>query len=113
LAIIRTGIFRGSGYEVHQHKNIAHPNGIPYEKIEALEVGSSSTLFSAIEKLVLKFTEEFVLDNKASSETFSALTVELGNRQVAELAITVGYYMLISSFLETFEVDIEQGEQRR
>lgn len=107
LAIIRTGILRGSGYEVYQHKKIAQQLGIPGEKIGSLESGSLSPVFSSIERLVLKFTEEVVVQNKSAAETFSAITDLLGKRQVAELTITVGYYMLISSFLETFEVDIE------
>lgn len=108
LAIIRTGILRGSEYEVYQHKKIAARNGIPDTKLDSLYTGPDAPAFSAVERMVLKFTEEFVSESKVSDSTFYAVLDELGKKQTAELAITVGYYMLISSFLETFEVDIEK-----
>jgi len=30
-------------------------------------------------------------------------------REVQELVMTVGYYLAVSRFLETFDVDLEQG----
>lgn len=107
LAIIRTGLVCGSAYEVHQHTRIARQMRIPEEKIAALKEGSSSPAFSEIEKLTVRMAEEIAVNVKASDETFAGLASHLAPGQIAELVITIGYYVMVSCFLETFEVEIE------
>jgi alkylhydroperoxidase family enzyme len=107
MAIIRTGMLCGSGYEVHQHYKIARLIKMPEEKIEALSAGSASPVFSDLERLVVRFTEELVGNVRASDDTFNALKERFSSGQLVELAITVGYYMMMSRFIETFDIDIE------
>ncbi len=107
MAIIRTGILCGSSYEVHQHRAIARKLHMPDEKIEALSVGSSSPLFDDLERLVLRMTEEIFEKRKASDETFNALAARLSHAEMVELTVAIGYYQMVSCFLETFQVDIE------
>jgi alkylhydroperoxidase family enzyme len=108
LAIIRTGILCGSEYEVFQHTKMARRMAMPEEKIEALSVGSSSPAFTDVERLVLKFTEEIVLNRKAGEETFRAVEARLSHEEMVELTIAIGCYVMVSSLLMTFEVDIER-----
>jgi len=107
MAIIRTGILCGSKYEVHQHYKIARLIKMPEEKIEALSAGSGSPVFSDLERLVVRFTEELVSKVRASDDTFDALKEHFTSGQLVELTITVGYYMMMSRFIETFDIDIE------
>ena len=107
MAIIRTGILCGSAYEVHQHTAIWKQAGLPSDKLEALRVGPSSPAFTGLERLVLAYTEEIVKGFRASEETFASLARQIGHDRIAELTIAIGYYMTVSSFLETFGVDIE------
>jgi len=107
LVILRVGILCNAGYEVHQHKRIARKKGVSEEKIAALEQGPGAPAFDALENLVLHFTDEVVHDVKASDATFDAVLARLNERQVAELVLTIGYYMMVSRFLENFEVEIE------
>jgi 4-carboxymuconolactone decarboxylase len=107
MAIVRTGILCGSEYEVFQHKKMSRRLAMPEEKIEALVVGSSSPVFSEKEKLVLKFTEEIVLQRKAGEETFRAVESRFSHEEMVELTMAIGCYVMVSSFLMTFEVDIE------
>jgi len=107
MAIIRTGILCGSRYEVHQHYKIARLIKMPEEKINALSAGSDSPVFSDLERLIVRFTEELVSSVKASDETFNAVKEHFTSGQLVELVITVGYYMMMSRFIETFDIDIE------
>jgi len=107
MAITRAGILCHSEYETYQHRKICKMVGMPQEKIEALETGSASPVFSEIESLVLRFTEETVLNHKVSDETFKAVSRHLSHEMLVELAIAAGCYMMISTFLNTFEVDID------
>ncbi|KQC06081.1 MAG: hypothetical protein APR62_08510 [Smithella sp. SDB] len=107
MAIVRVGILCHSEYEVHQHLKVSRWVGMPEEKIAALTVGSTATVFSEVECLVLRFTEEMVQYYKVSDKTFNALSKHFSHEELVELSIAVGCYMMISIFLNTFEVDIE------
>ncbi|OGI66929.1 MAG: carboxymuconolactone decarboxylase [Candidatus Muproteobacteria bacterium RBG_16_60_9] len=107
LAILRVGILSGAGYEVHQHKRIAARVGIPADKIDAVATGPDAAVYTALEKLVLRFTDDVVRNVKAADALFRELLAQLNNRQMAELVLTIGFYMMVSRFLENFEVEIE------
>ncbi|MCX5848577.1 MAG: carboxymuconolactone decarboxylase family protein [Deltaproteobacteria bacterium] len=107
MAITRAGILCNSEYEVFQHRKVCKRVGMPEEKIKALDIGSTAPVFSEIERLVLRFTEETVLQHKVSKETFAAISKHFSNELLVELAIAAACYMMISTFLNTFEVDIE------
>jgi alkylhydroperoxidase family enzyme len=110
MAITRAGILCNSQYEVHQHVKVCKRVGMPDEKIKALDIGSTAPVFSEVERLVLLFTEETVLKRKVSDETFQTISKHISHEQIVELAIAAGCYMMISVFLNTFEVDIEEEE---
>jgi 4-carboxymuconolactone decarboxylase len=107
LAILRVGILCKASYEVHQHKRVARRVGLPVEKIEAVTQGADAAVYTPIEKLVLRFTDEVVCNVKAPDALFHEVLSHLNNRQMAELVLTIGYYMMVSRFLENFEVEIE------
>lgn len=107
LAILRVGVLSGASYEVHQHKRIARRAGVAEEKIEATALGPEADAFGPLEKLILRFTDEVVLRVKAPDALFRELLLHLNERQMVELVLTIGFYMMVSRFLENFEVEIE------
>lgn len=107
LVILRVGVLSNAGYEVHQHRRVAAAVGVPQDKIDAIADGSRSALYDPLERRLLEFTDAVVRDVKAPPEMFDALVAELGARQMTELVLTIGFYMMVSRFLENFEVDIE------
>ncbi|MFW5908423.1 MAG: carboxymuconolactone decarboxylase family protein [Desulfosalsimonas sp.] len=107
LAIIRVGILCRASYEVYQHERIARREGLAEEKIEVLRDGPDSPVFTDIEKKVLRYTDSVVLNVKAGESTFRALEQIMSHRELAELTLTIGFYMMVSRFLENFEVEIE------
>jgi alkylhydroperoxidase family enzyme len=44
---------------------------------------------------------------KAPDAMFEAAQRHFNPRELSELVLTVGFYMMVSRFLENFEVDIE------
>jgi len=110
MAIVRTGHLRGSTYEVHQHNRISARIGMAAEKIAALAEGASSDVFDETEKLVLRFTDEVVKDGKATDATFAAAAERFSNRELCELTLVIGFYIMVSAFLETLEIELEADE---
>lgn len=109
LAILRVGHLSGAPYEVQQHETIARQMKMREPLIAAARTGDTAAL-SDIEAQVLAFTDDIVKNVRAGDDTFLPLIGALGPRQVQELTITIGFYMLVSRFLETFGVDLEPGQ---
>jgi 4-carboxymuconolactone decarboxylase len=107
IAILRVGILSKASYEVHQHKRVARNVGLTDAKIAALEIGGDTSLLGDTERLVLEFTDTVFHEVKAPDELFKRVTAVFNPRQTAELVMTIGFYMMVSRFLENFEVDIE------
>ncbi len=107
IAILRVGILSGATYEVRQHKRLARRVGLDPAKIEALAIGADTAPLTDTERLVLGFTDQLVHHVKAPDDMFAAMLARFSHRELAELVLTIGFYMMVSRFLENFEVDIE------
>jgi len=108
IAILRVGMLSGASYEVHQHRRVARRAGLADEKIAALvERGGDRAVFDEQERFVLDFTDQLVREVKAPDEMFREAQRRFAPRPLAELVLTIGFYMMVSRFLENFEVDIE------
>ncbi|WP_439814530.1 carboxymuconolactone decarboxylase family protein [Zavarzinia sp. CC-PAN008] len=107
MAIVRVGHLSRATYEVYQHERISRDLGMAEDKVQGLKVGAGDPAFTPLEALVLRFTDEVVLNVKASDQTWAELAQHLSHEEMAELVITIGYYMAVSRFLENFEVQIE------
>jgi alkylhydroperoxidase family enzyme len=110
IAIIRTGILCGSSYEVHQHKRIGRRIGMSAELLAGIDEGPDAPVFDATQRLVMHFTDDVVKNVRAGDATFDPLSKILSYKEMQELVITIGYYMMVSRFLETFDVDIEDEQ---
>ncbi|HEY2979532.1 MAG TPA: carboxymuconolactone decarboxylase family protein, partial [Burkholderiaceae bacterium] len=108
IAILRVGMISGASYEVHQHKRLARKAGLAPEKIAALtEAGSDLGVFDERERFVIHFTDQVVHHVKVNDQMFAQAQSRFNERQLAELVLTIGFYMMVSRFLENYEVDIE------
>ena len=63
--------------------------------------------FDPIETAVLAFTYQVVADVRPSDAVLAGLRAVLSDREVAELTLTVGFYMLMARLMETTGVDMD------
>jgi len=110
IAIVRVGVLSKASYEVHQHERISRRIGMSDALIAGIHEGPAAAVFTPLQRQVMAFTDDVVKNVRASDATFDPLKEALGFKALQELTITIGYYMLVSRFLETFDVEIEQGE---
>ena len=108
IAIVRTGVLRGSTYEVFQHERISRQLGMSDDLIRAIHEGPEAKAFNEMQRLVMRLTDDIVKNTRASDATFKPLAEKLSYKELQELVITIGYYTMVSCFLETFDVDIEE-----
>jgi alkylhydroperoxidase family enzyme len=107
IAIVRVGVLSKAGYEVHQHEAISRRLGMSEDLIRAIHEGPQAAAFTELQRQVMAFTDDVVQNVRAGDATFNPLLVALGPKALQELTVTIGFYMLVSRFLETFDVDIE------
>ncbi|MBA3810585.1 MAG: carboxymuconolactone decarboxylase family protein [Caulobacteraceae bacterium] len=110
IAILRVGILSGAGYEVFQHERIARRLGLTDALIAAVRKGPAAAAFDEAQREVMAFTDDVVANVRGGDATFEPLKRRLGYKALQELTLTIGYYMMVSRFLETFDVDIEEEE---
>lgn len=108
IAIIRAGVLSKAKYEVHQHERIGRDVGMSEALIEAMHKGPDHPALSEMQRLVMRYTDDVVLNVRAGDATFKPLSERLSLQEMQELTITIGFYMMVSRFLETFDIDIEQ-----
>jgi alkylhydroperoxidase family enzyme len=109
IAIVRVGVLSGAKYEVYQHERISRQIGMSDALIAGIHEGPGASVFDDAQREVMAFTDDVVKNVRASDATFEPLKKRLGFKGLQELTIAIGYYMLVSRFLETFDVDIEEG----
>jgi alkylhydroperoxidase family enzyme len=100
LAITRTGILCEAPYEIVAHKRIGKNVGVTEEQNAALENWETATCFDEIIRL-----------RRPSDATFSAIAANLTPAALVELQLSVGFYIMTSKFLETFDIDIQPVEE--
>jgi 4-carboxymuconolactone decarboxylase len=108
LAILRVGVLSNAAYELHQHDNVSRGLGMSEALIAAARNGPDDPVLDDLQRRVLRFTDDVVVNVRASDETFEPLRQRLTPRALQELTVTIGCYMLVCRYLETFGVDIEE-----
>lgn len=108
LVILRVGAISKASYEIYQHKRVAKSVGLSDEEIAAALRERSDDCLPEFARLVLRFTDSVVWEVKAPEPLYTSVASQLSERQMAELLLTIGFYMLVSRFLENTEVEIEK-----
>ncbi|MFC3077753.1 carboxymuconolactone decarboxylase family protein [Phenylobacterium terrae] len=107
LVTLRVGVISKAAYEVTQHRRVARSVGMTAEEIAAATREGPEDCLTEFERLTLRFTEAVVHEVKAPELLYRAVAAELSERQMVELLMLIGFYMLVCRFLENAEVDLE------
>ena len=107
IAIIRVGVLSKAAYEVHQHERIGRDIGMSEALIRACHEGPSAAALDETQRLVMAFADDLVVNTRASDAAYDPLAARLSAQEMQELVVVIGFYMAVSRFLETFDVEIE------
>ena len=110
LAILRVArLTPHAEYEWIQHVGIAKAVGGSDEQVAALESGDiGAACFSDLEQVVLRFTTEVVHDARASDDVFADLSRSLSPREVVELLMVIGQYMMAARVMATTGMELDE-----
>jgi alkylhydroperoxidase family enzyme len=112
IAIIRTGVLHRSAYEVHQHERIGRLLGMSDELLAAIHAGPDSSAFNELQRQVMCLTDDIVANSRASDSTFAPLASQLSHVEMIELVICIGFYTMVSNFLNTLDIEIEATDRQ-
>lgn len=107
IAILRVGHLSGSAYELQQHERLSRKIGMSDDLLAACKAGVDHPGLDDLQRRLIAFVDDVVANVRASDATFDALRQDLSDRELQELVLTIGYYMTVCRFLETFDVDLE------
>ncbi|WP_341710975.1 carboxymuconolactone decarboxylase family protein [Erythrobacter sp.] len=110
IVILRTGWLCRSGYEFAQHRRIGLDCGLTGEEVERIKAGPDAPGWTPIEAAMIRAADELVADLFVSDSTWLALA-ELGDKGRMDLVFTVGQYTQVSMLLNSFGVQIEDGDE--
>jgi alkylhydroperoxidase family enzyme len=110
LAILRVArLTPHAEYEWVQHAGIAKAVGATDDQVDALARDDiAADCFSELERTVLRFTTEVVRDARASDGTLEALGAELSAREIVELLMVVGQYMMVARVMATTHMELDE-----
>lgn len=112
IAILRVGYLSKAAYETAQHEKIGRDAGMSEALIAAVRYGPASDNLTGHQRAIIRFTDDLVANVRASNQTYAPMLAALGPAGVQELTLLVGYYMMVCRFLETFDVEVEDGGAR-
>jgi 4-carboxymuconolactone decarboxylase len=110
IAILRVArLTPGAEYEWIQHEAIARSVGVSEAQVAALARDKpEDACFKEREKIVLRFTSQVVTDARPSEQVLEQAKGELSARQVVELLMVIGQYMLVGRVMATTGIEMDE-----
>jgi len=112
IAILRVArLTPDADYEWVQHEAIARSVGVSEAQVAALARDEpEDACFKERERIVLRFTSEVVTDARPSEQVLEQAKgdFELSARQVVELLMVIGQYMLVGRVMATTGIEMDE-----
>jgi 4-carboxymuconolactone decarboxylase len=97
LAILRVAWRSASAYEWTQHIRIGAQAGLTTEKLYAIPDGPAATVWTPLERSIMKASDEVVDLQGIRPSTWAALAQELNGSQILELCFVIGGYLCFAA----------------
>ncbi len=113
LGQARAGFARGSQFVFSQHCKALRAAGFSEEQISAIPHWSSTDLFSGIERAVLAYTDDLVLQGgRVADGTFAKLQEELSDVEIIELTYIICSYEMHATMTRALRLEFDNVEER-
>lgn len=108
LVILLVSQLEGGAYEWVQHVSVAESVGCSKVQIAAIEAGDlTNPCFNDVEKILLRLAREVVQDVRAGEETVTEAARYFSPREIVEIIVTCGFYMMLTRLTETTRIDMD------
>jgi 4-carboxymuconolactone decarboxylase len=98
----------GADYEWVQHAQITLDVGGTQDQLDAIRRGEEdAAALGEAGRLVVRFTSQVVRDATPDEETFAAMTARFTPRQIVQLLLVIGQYMMLGRVMATTQIDLD------
>jgi 4-carboxymuconolactone decarboxylase len=108
IAVLRVAHVTRSNYEWTQHVELASRVGVNDQEIEAIAIDGPVTTLDEEGNLLCRVADEISSDVRLSDEALEAILERYGVRQATELIFCCSYFNMLSRFLESTRVPLEE-----
>jgi alkylhydroperoxidase family enzyme len=109
IVILRIGYLCKSGYEWTQHHRIGLREGLTADEIERIKRGAAAG-WSPADAALIKAADELHADQFVTDPTWAELSAHFTPKQCMDAVFTAGQYTQVSMFLNTFGVQLDEGQ---
>ena len=113
LGQTRAGFLRESQFVFSQHCKAARDVGLSEAQVGAIPAWSVSDLFSGVERAVLAYVDELVLQNgRVQDATFETLRDHLSEEEILELSYITALYEMHAILSRALRLEFDDVEER-
>ncbi len=110
IVILRVGYLCRSGYEWTQHHRIGLQEGLSAAEIERIKAGAEAEGWTPAEAALIRCADDLVKDFFVADATWSAMKAHWSDKQCMDAVMTVGQYTQVSMILNSFGVQLDEGQ---
>jgi alkylhydroperoxidase family enzyme len=110
IAVLRTAHVTGSLYEWTQHVRIGRNLGLTEADIQAVQADVPVTALDEEGNMLCRIADEIARDVRLSDEALEWALSTYGVRQACELILCCSYFNMLSRFLESTRVQLEEAD---
>jgi alkylhydroperoxidase family enzyme len=93
---------------LQQHiPGIAVPDGVSVEECEALKDWRGSKFFNEAERAALAYVDAMIAGPEVPDDVFNAIRKHYNEREIVELTVLVGTYLMHNRVFTALKVDVE------
>jgi alkylhydroperoxidase family enzyme len=108
LVIVRVAQANSYAYALRQHvPGIAVADGVSLEECEALKDWRPSRFFSERERALLAYVDAMMTAPEVPDDVFEALRRHFSEREVVEISVLVGTYIMHNRVFTALRVDLQ------
>ncbi len=113
LGQLRAGFVRESQFVYSQHCKAARDVGLSDEKIDAVPSWAGADVFSPVERAVLAYVDELVLQaGRVQDATFERLRAHLGEEEILELTYVTALYEMHAIMSRALRLEYDDVPER-
>jgi 4-carboxymuconolactone decarboxylase len=109
IVILRVGWQSGSVYEFGQHTLIGGASGLTADEIASLATPDAKGDWSDDDRALIELADELCATNDVTDATWNSLAGRWGHAELVELIVVAGFYRLVSGFLRSTRVELDDG----
>jgi alkylhydroperoxidase family enzyme len=110
IVILRMGWRCGAAYEFGQHTLRGRQVGLSDDEITALTLAPGEGAWDDTDAALIAYVDELYDGNAVSDATWARLAARWSPAELVELSVLAGFYWMVSGFLNTMRVEIEEGD---